>query len=294
VKPAGLLSAGFIILTLSGLTAAQDSDLIQAERVATGLQYADGMVWARDGFLVFADAIKKKIYRLDPGTAPKPTEEDNNGAEGLAYDVQGRLYICEPLTRRLVRLDRKAKLETIAESFQGKKLNAPNDVIVRKDGQIYFTDPAFAGAIDSRELDFNGIFHVTPKGELDPVAKWKTRPNGIALAPDGKTLYVGDADRHAVVAFDLDGRGGAANPRDVIVKIQGVPNGIRTDVNGRLYIGARGLDIYTPDGKLVRQLLGGEVITNCAFGDNDFETLYASGRKSIYKLRLGVKGALQY
>lgn len=287
-------SAALLVPALCCLLAAQDVDNIQAERVATGLQYADGMVWSRDGFLVFADVGRKKIYRLDAGTAPKPTEEDSNGAQGLAYDLQGRLYICEPFTRRLVRLDRKAKLETIAETFQGKKLNAPNDVIVRKDGQIYFTDPAFAGAIDTRELDFNGIFHLNPKGELEAIAKWQTRPNGIALSPDGKILYVGDTDRHAIVAFDLDNRGAAANPRDIIAKIEGVPNGIRTDVNGRLYIGAKGLDIYTPDGKLVRRLLDTEVVTNCAFGDNDFESLYASGRKSIYKLRIGVKGALQY
>jgi gluconolactonase len=159
-----------------GLLFAQKFDEIQAERAATGLQYADGMAWAREGFLVFADVGKKKIYRLDPGVAPKPTEEDNNGAQGLAYDSQGRLYICEPFTRRVVRLDRKAKLETVADAFEGKKFNSPNDVIVRKDGQVYFTDPAFASQIDARELDFNGVYHVNLKGEIESVARWKTRP----------------------------------------------------------------------------------------------------------------------
>jgi len=274
---------------------AQDFDTIQAERVASGLIYADGLAWAREGFLVFSDAGKKKIYRLDPGGGnPKPTEEDANGGEGLTYDTQGRLYICEPWTRRVVRMDRKGKLDVLAEAFEGKKLNGPNDVTVRKDGNIYFTDPAFGSMLEARELDFNGIFHISPKGEVDVVARWKTRPNGIAMSADGKILYVGDADRHAIVAFDLDGRGGAGNPRDLITKIPGVPNGIRTDVNGRLYVGARGLQIYSPQGKLLHTLLGNEVVTNCAFGDNDFETLYASGRKAIFKIRLGVKGALQY
>jgi gluconolactonase len=267
---------------------------IQAERVASGLLYVDGMVWAREGFLVFSDVAKKTIYRLDPGVPPKPTEEDTNGSQGLAYDTQARLYVCEPATRRLVRMDRKGKLEALADAYQGKKLNAPNDVIVRKDGHIYFTDPAFGSAIDTRELDFNGVFHLTPKGELDTVAEWKTRPNGIALTADGKTLYTGDADRHALVAFDLDGRGAASNPRDFIKNIEGVPNGIRTDMTGRLYICANGLQVYSPDGKLQQTMLGKEILTNCAFGDNDFETLYVSGRKAIYKIRLGVKGALQY
>ena len=149
--------------------------------------------------------------------------------------------------------------------------------------------------MDTRELDFNGIFHITPKGEIEALAKWPTRPNGIALSADGKTLYVTDSDRHAVVAFDLDKSSGAgSNPRDVVKNIAGVPGGIRTDVNGRLYVGAKGLGVYGADGKLVRQLLAGETITNCAFGDADFETLYVSGRKNIYKIRLGVKGAMQY
>jgi gluconolactonase len=289
-----VIRAVLACLALSALLTGQIFEDIQAERVATGLLYADGMVWAREGFLVFADAAKKRIYRLDPGAAPKPTEEENNAAQGLAYDMQSRLYICEPAARRVMRMDRKGKLETLVEGFEGKKLNSPNDVIVRRDGQVYFTDPAFASAADHRELDFNGVFHVTPRGEMEAVARWKTRPNGIALSNDGKMLYVGDSDRHAVVAFDLDSHGVASNQRDLIKNIDGVPNGIRTDVSGRIYVGARGLKIYASDGKLLQGILGGEIITNCAFGDNDFETLYVAGRKAIYKIRLGVKGAVQY
>ena len=267
---------------------------IQAEKVAGGLKYADGIVWSRDGFLVFADAVKREVYRLDAGAPPKPTKEDENGAQGLAYDLQGRLYFCESMGRRIVRLDRRGKMDTVIEGFEGKKLNSPNDIVVRKDGQIYFTDPAFASAVDTRELDFNGIFHINPKGEVEAVARWKTRPDGIAFSNDGKTLFVTDSDRHAVVAFDLDGRGGAANQRDVITGIKGVPLGIRTDVTGRFYVCARGLFIYTPAGKLEVELFKDEVVTNCAFGDADFETLYAATPKAVYKLRLNVKGAVQY
>ena len=283
------------MLCLAFILPGQDLEHIQAERVTTGLGYADGMVWAREGFLVFADVLKRVVYRVDPGgNAPKPTEASDGGAQGLAYDSQARLYICELLNRRVMRVDRRGKSETLVDRFEGKKLNSPNDIVVRKDGQIYFTDPAFGSAVDTRELDFNGIFHVTPKGEMEAIAKWQTRPNGITLSNDGKTLFVVDSDRHAVVAFDVAGHGGASNQRDVITKIEGVPGGIRTDVEGRLYVAAKGLNIYTAEGKLKWQLLPGEIVTNCAFGDNDFETLYVSGRHTIYKLRLGVKGALQY
>ena len=98
-------------------------------------------------------------------------------------DAQGRLYTCEGHARRVTRRDRKGKLEILADQWQGKRLNAPNDLIVRRDGHVYFTDPAFGSAADSRELDFYGIFHITPKGELSLVAKWPTRPNGITLSP---------------------------------------------------------------------------------------------------------------
>ena len=272
----------------------QDYATIQAERVATNLRYVGGAVWSRDGFLIFSDVLKPMVYRLDPNTPPKPTEVSTSGAQGLAYDVQGRLHFCELLTRRIMRMDRRGKTEVLIDQFEGKKLNGPKDAIVRKDGHIYFVDPAFAGAIDRRELPFNGVFHMTPKGEVETVARWQTRPNGIALTADGKTLYVTDADRHAVVAFTLDGRGAASGERDHITDIEGVPSGLRADVDGRLYVGESGLGVYSREGKREHLVLDGDVVTNCAFGDNDFETLYVCGRKAVYKLRLGVKGALQY
>jgi gluconolactonase len=190
-------------------------------------------------------------------------------------------------------MDRKGKFEVLTETYQGKKFNGPNDITVRKDGNAYFTDPAFASALESREMDFNGIYRITPKGEVELVAKWSTRPNGITISGDGKSLYVTDSDRRSLVAFDLDSKGAASNQRDVFGKIRGVPGGLRTDVNGRFYIAAKGLGVYTREGKLVHTFLPTEVITNCTFGDTDLETMYASARKAVYKIRLGVKGTVQ-
>lgn len=270
----------------------------ESEKVAANLQFADGLVWSRSGFLAVADVRQRKIFRLDSDPHPKVLRDNDGGASGLAYDLQGRLYICESETRRVTRLDARsdqsARLETLAEDWQGRKFNAPNDIVVRRDGHVFFTDPAFGSANDRRDLDYYGIWHISPKGELDAAAKWKTRPNGIALSADGKLLFVCDSDRHAVVAFDLDRAGTAANQRDVIRNVAGVPGGIRTDVDGRFYVAAKGVAVYSPEGKLQRTLLESENAANCAFGEGDLESLFIAARGSIYRVKLGVKGALQY
>ncbi len=254
----------------------------------------DGLVWSRSGFLAVADVRQRKIFRLDSNPHPQVLRDNDGGASGLAYDLQGRLYICESETRRVTRLDLKGKIETLAEDYQGKKFNAPNDIVVRKDGHVYFTDPAFGSANDRRDLDFYGIWHISPKGDLDAVARWQTRPNGIAVSADGKVLFVCDSDRHAVVAFDLDRAGAAGNQRDVIKNVAGVPGGIRTDVDGRFYVAAKGVGVYSPEGKLQRTLLESENASNCAFGEGDLESLFIAARDSVYRVKLGVKGALQY
>jgi gluconolactonase len=272
----------------------RDPAAYESEKVVANLQFVDGMVWSRAGFLAVADVRQRKILRIDSDPRPKILRDNDGGASGLAYDQQGRLYVCESEARRVTRVDTKGKVDTIAETYEGKKLNAPNDVIVRKDGHVYFTDPAFGSAADRRELDFYGIWHVSPKGELDVVAKWQTRPNGIALSADGKALYVSDSDRHVVVAFDVDRAGQAGNARDIIRNVTGVPGGIRTDVDGRLYVAAKGVAVYSPQGKLERTLLESDNTWNCAFGEGDFESLFIAARGSIYRVKIGVKGALQY
>ena len=181
----------------------------EAEKIASNFQFADGIAWARAGFLAVADVRRNTLFRYEGDVRPeiKPWRENSGGASGLAYDLQERLWICESANRRVTRLDQSGKLETLADSYQGKKFNAPNDIVVRRDGHVYFTDPAFGSAVDRRELDFHGVWHIGPKGEMDAVARWQTRPNGITISADGKILYVTDSDRHAVVAFDLDRAG---------------------------------------------------------------------------------------
>jgi len=287
----------FFALLFAARVFAQDFGHLEVQRIVANLHFAEGPVWSYDGFLVFSDTVVDKLFKVVPGEANEAFADRAGGAIGNAYDTAGRLYTCEFRQRRVTRTLKNGKVEVLVATFEGKRFNAPNDIVVRRDGQVYFTDPAFGSQQDTRELDFYGVYHVTPKGELEAVAKWKTRPNGIALSPNGRTLYVSDSDQRIVRAYDLDGKGAATKERIVVDKIDGVPDGLRTDENGHLYVAADKVYVYDlSDGsaKLLGDISLAETPSNLAFGDADMETLYITARTSVYRVRLGVKGALPY
>ena len=272
----------------------QDIAEVQIEKVVTGRAFTEGPVWSHDGFLYFSDIPANKLLRFVPGKGVELVRESSNGANGNAFDAQGRFYSCESHSRRVTRTDRKGKIEVLAERFEGKRLNSPNDIVVRKDNNAYFTDPAFGSSDQHRELDFYGVFHVTPKGVLEVVAKPKGRPNGIALSPSGRILYVSNSDERNIRAYDLDRAGEASNEHILVSGIEGIPDGMRTDEKGNLYLAAKKLFVYSPEGKQMNAIEIAETPSNCAFGDGDLESLYVTARTSIYRLRLGVKGSVQY
>jgi gluconolactonase len=274
--------------------AAQDFANLRIDKLAAGLQFTEGPAWSKEGFLLFSDCVTNKIHKYVPGTGLSDYAEIPGGPNGNTYDAQGRLYTCEFRTRRVTRTTKKGAVEVLASKFEGKRLNAPNDIVVRRDGHIYFTDPAFGDQQDHRELDFFGVYHITPKGDLEAVAKWKTRPNGIAFSPNGKVLYVADSDARVVRAFDVDKGGAASNERVAIENIEGVPDGIRTDEKGNIYVAAKFVYVYSEDAKLLGHIELGETPSNVAFGDADLESLFITARTFVYRVRLGVKGALQY
>ena len=274
--------------------AAQDLTDLRMEKVATGHVFTDGPVWSRDGYLIFSDVPESQLLELKPGVPVSIYRAKSNGAGGNALDSQGRLYSCEAHSRRITRTDKKGNVEVVAERWQAKRLNAPNDLIVRRDGHIYFTDPAFGNQRDGRELDFYGVFHISPRGELDVIAKPKGRPNGIALSPNGRILYVSNSDEHNLRAYDLDRNGAASNERVLVSGIEGVPNGVRVDEKGNIYLAANKIQVYAPDGKPLGAIETPETPSNCAFGDADFQSLYITARTSVYRVRLDVKGSVQY
>jgi gluconolactonase len=262
--------------------------------VATGMRYADGPVWSLEDFLLFSDTVTDKQHKFAPGKGVSEAGTRAGGTAGNAFDEKGNLYTCEFRERRVTRTAKNGKVDVIAARFEGKRFNAPNDVVVRRDGNVYFTDPAFGNQQDTRELDFDGVFRVTTRGQIEAVAKWKTRPNGLALSPNGRTLYVSDSDGQSIHAFDLDRAGEASNDRVVISKIPGVPAGLRTDEMGNIYVAAKDVLVYSPQGELLRSIKMGETPSNLAFGDPDFSTLFVTARTSVYRIRLGVKGAVPY
>ena len=284
----------FAILLLAAVAWGQAPEQYTIEVVANGMRFTDGPVWSLEDFLLFSDTVTDKQHKFTPGKGVSEIGSRPGGTAGNAYDEKGSLYTCEFRERRITRTARNGKVDVIAARFEGKRFNAPNDVVVRRDGNVYFTDPAFGNQEDTRELDFNGVFHVSTRGQIEAVAKWKTRPNGLALSPNGRTLYVSDSDGQSIHAFDLDRAGAASNDRVVVSRIPGVPAGLRTDETGNIYVAARHVLVYSPQGELLRTIQLGETPSNLAFGDPDFSTLYVTARTSVYRIRLSVKGAVPY
>lgn len=283
-----------IFIALVSVAAAQNFDDLKIDRIAGGYVYADGPVWSQDGHLVFSDVPAANVLKWMPGLPPVVLRDNANGPAGNTFDQQGRLYTCETHARRVVRTDKKGRVEVLADKYQGKRLNAPNDIVVRRDGEIYFTDPAFGKQQDSRELDFYGVYRLSRKGELEVVAKPRGRPNGIAISPNGKVLYVGNSDERNIRVYDLDKTGAASNERVLVPNIDGIPDGIRIDEKNDIYVAARRILVFSPEGKPLGEILTPEAPSNCAFGDPDFQSLYITARTSVYRVRLDVKGSVQY
>lgn len=278
------------LLCLAGLAAAQPVVPHSIDKVAAGFSYADGPVWSKDGHLTFSDVPAARILRFTPGKGVETVREDSGAAAGNALDDRGRLISCETGRRRLVRASAKGAPEVLADKFEGKRLNSPNDVAIRHDGHIYFTDPAFGSQDDARELTFYGIFHLTPRGELQAVLRSDTRPNGIAISPNGRTLYSSGADERVVRAWDLDRQGNASAGRILVSGIEGAPGGLRCDDKGNLWLAAAALLMYSPEGKLLARVPLPETPSSLAFGDADLETLYVTARTSLYRIRFDSKG----
>lgn len=284
-----LLLAAFTVAAVVG----QDFSSVRVEKLATGFSGSEGPVWSRQGFLLFSDTGKKRIHKYTPGKGVEVLREVPSGPNGNTFDREGRLYTCEYLGRRVLRTDPTGQIEVFVDQIEGKRFNAPNDIVIRRDGNVYFTDPLFT-PLDKRDIDFYGVYRVTPQQKVEVIAKPKSRPNGIALSPDGKILYVANTDEKNIRAYDLDQAGKASNERVLIDHLEGPPDGIKTDERGNLYLTVEGIVVYSPQGKRLGKIDTPERPLNCAFGDGDFRTLYITGETTLFRARVPVAGSIQY
>ena len=261
---------------------------------------AEGPVWWKEGsYLLFSDINASKRMKYTPGQGVSVYQEKTNGANGLTRDLQGRLLACEHETRRVTRQDADGSITVVANSFQGQRLNRPNDVVVKSDGSIYFTDPWTSPDIQQQwDLAFAGVFRVSPDlGTVTLLVDDFLLPNGIAFSPDESVLYINDSRRRHIRAFDVAANGTLARQTDrVFADLSGPepggPDGMKVDTLGNVYCGGSGgIYILDPKGKKLGRIVHGKpATTNIAFGGSDWKTLFFTTRDTLGMVNLKVAG----
>ena len=298
---------GSIIQADPALTRVISADA-KLEKLVGGLGLLEGPVWSDTGDLLFSDMVSHLIYKWNPQTGLSvfsakigyPKGERSSGPNGLALDKKGRLTICEHGNRRVTRLEKDGSLTVLAESYEGKRLNSPNDLAYRSDGFLYFTDPPFGlrgkDADPRKELSYNGVFLLSER-KLELLSDELSGPNGLAFSPDEKYLYVGN-DNHkkpVIVRYEVN-PDGTLSSRDVFFNAASVTmanwlDGLKVDVEGNVYVVApNGVVIIDANGKHLGTIEGLEEPTNIAWGNDDRKTLYITGMKGLYRIRLNISG----
>lgn len=283
----------------------------QIEKLAGGFTFTEGPLWRPSGVLWFSDVVGNVVRQWSPDGKVteilKPGGYDGtslpaggfSGPNGSTSGADGTVLLCQHGNRRIVRIGKDMQVATLVDKFEGKKFNSPNDLVYRSDGTLYFTDPPYGLPKDdsdpAKELNFNGVFKLK-NGKLQAVIKDLTRPNGIALSPDEKTLYIANSDeKHKVwMRYDVAADGTVGNGRlfaDVTAeKEDGLPDGMKVDSQGNIYSsGPGGVWVFSPDGKHLGTIKPPETPANCAWGD-DGKSLYITARTGLYRIKLSAAG----
>jgi len=262
-------------------------DGASVEKIAGDFEFTEGPLWFDDG-LLFSDIPANTVYRWTPEAGVRPFLKPSGRANGLAIGADGHLLLAQH-DGQVGRRAADGTVTALVQSYQGQRLNSPNDLAVADDGTIYFTDPPYGVDDSERMLSFSGVYRLDPDGTLTLLTRAFERPNGIVLSPDEETLYVNDSRASRIWTFDVGPDGGIGNkqvfatPNDA--DAQGSTDGMTVDRQGRLYTtGPGGLWIYAPDGTRLARVSVPEAPTNVTLGGPDGETLYITARPNVYRL----------
>ena len=280
------------------------------EKLAGGFTFTEGPVWRPQGAVWFSDVVGNVVRQWTPDGKVveilRPGGYDGNalpaggfvGPNGMVADKDGAVLLCQHGNRRIARISKDMRVSTLADRYEGKRLNSPNDLVFHSDGSLYFTDPPYGfpkqDEDPAKELAFNGVYRLA-NGKLQLIIKDLTRPNGIAFSPDYKTLYVANSDKKKVwMRYDVAADGSVRNGRvfaDVdSEKEDGVPDGMKVDSLGNIYgTGPGGIWVFSPEGKHLGTIKLPETAANCAWGD-DGKSLYITAVTGLYRVKLTVAG----
>lgn len=268
--------------------------------VGSGFGFTEGPVWDPSGFLYVSDEETNKIFRLYVAEGRKEELISLGDPDGNTYDRQHRLVDCASVLRAIIALDKSGHYTVLADRYEGKKLNSPNDVIIGPDGAIYFTDPTLDLVKgEKQEIPFQGVYRLAADGKAQLLTKELTQPNGLAFSPDGKKFYVDDSEQRNIRVYDFGADKTLTNGRifgeEPGGKGDGVPDGIKVDKKGNLYVtGPGGIWVWDADGHHLGTINTPEQPANLAWGDPDYGTLYITATTSVYRLRTRVHGFVPY
>lgn len=284
------------------------------EKVAGGFVFIEGPLWVPSGgYLLFSDVPGNKTYKWTPDGKVTAIREQvftgehapgqYVGSNGLALDKQGRVLMCEHGNRRIVRMDKDGSIHTVVDKFDGKRLNSPNDLVFKSNGDLYFSDPPYGlpkGDSDpAKELNFNGVFRLKENGQLDAIVKDLATPNGVEFSPDEKLMYVADTVKKVWMVYQVAPDGTVSNGK-VFADVSkergpGQPDGFKVDAKGDLFCaGPGGIWIFSPDGKHLGTIPVPETAANLNWGDSDRKTLYITASRNLYRIKLAVAGSKAY